>query len=29
VNELEVRMGSRIQWPWGSTLALAARRQRM
>jgi SAM-dependent methyltransferase len=27
VNELEVKMGSRIQWPWGSTLALAARRQ--
>jgi SAM-dependent methyltransferase len=27
VSELEVRMGSRIPWPWGSTLAVAARRQ--
>jgi ubiquinone/menaquinone biosynthesis C-methylase UbiE len=26
LNELEVRVGSRLRWPWGSTLALAARK---
>jgi SAM-dependent methyltransferase len=26
VNEFEVKLGGRIPWPWGSTLALAARR---
>jgi SAM-dependent methyltransferase len=27
VSELEVKLGGRIPWPWGSTLALAARRR--
>jgi len=26
LNELEVRLGRRIHWPWGSTLAVAARK---
>ena len=26
LNELEVRLGNRIPWPWGSTLAVAARK---
>jgi SAM-dependent methyltransferase len=26
VNELEVQLGPHVRWPWGSTLALAARR---
>ena len=26
LNELEVRLGRRARWPWGSTLALAARK---
>ena len=28
VSELEVQVGSRFAWPWGSTLALAAGRKR-
>jgi hypothetical protein len=27
VSGLEVQLGSRIAWPWGSTLAVAARRK--
>jgi len=26
LNELEVRIGRRVHWPWGSTLAVAARK---
>jgi SAM-dependent methyltransferase len=26
LNETEVRLGRRVRWPWGSTLAVAARR---
>jgi SAM-dependent methyltransferase len=27
LNALEVRLGSRVHWPWGSTLAIAARKK--